>query len=49
MPSLGSLLAGDSPDSRRFLRGIVIGALVGAMLAGSSRFWRRAGGEPPPR
>jgi len=35
------LLGGDSPRSRRFLGGIVMGALVGAAIAGSSVLRRR--------
>ena len=44
MPPLAALLAGDSAESRRFLRGIVLGAIVGAILAGSGLFRRRASG-----
>lgn len=35
---VAELLRGESPDSKRFLRGLVLGALVGAAIAGS-RIW----------
>jgi hypothetical protein len=48
---LAQLLGGESPESRRFLRGLAIGALVGAAMAGSSFVRRRrrtsSGGEAP--
>jgi hypothetical protein len=37
---LADLLGGESPASRRFLGGLVMGALVGAAIAGST-LWRR--------
>jgi hypothetical protein len=37
---LSELLGGESKQSRRFLGGLVAGALVGAAIAGSS-IWRR--------
>jgi hypothetical protein len=43
LADLSELLAGESFDSRRFLRGLAIGALVGAVIAGS-RIWQRRGG-----
>jgi hypothetical protein len=46
LADLAELLAGETPNSKRFLRGLVAGALVGATLAGSSllRRRRRTGG-----
>lgn len=41
LADLAELLGGESPRSRRFLRGLVIGGLVGAALAGSSLLGRR--------
>ena len=38
--ALSELLGGESPRSRRFLGGLVAGALVGAAIAGST-IWRR--------
>ena len=38
--ALNELLGGESTDSRRFLGGLVAGALVGAAIAGSS-IWRQ--------
>ena len=42
---LAELLGGDSERSRRFLGGLVVGALVGAALAGGSLFRRRRHGD----
>jgi len=42
LAELAELLAGDSDDSRRFRRGLALGALVGAAIAGS-RIWSRRG------
>jgi hypothetical protein len=39
--ALGDLLAGETPASRRFLRGLILGAFVGAMIAGSTLARRR--------
>ncbi|MEW6223757.1 MAG: hypothetical protein AB1627_03935 [Chloroflexota bacterium] len=36
LADLAELLGGDTPRSRRFLGGLVVGALVGAALAGGS-------------
>jgi hypothetical protein len=41
LAALAELLDGDTARSRRFLRGLVIGALVGAAVAGGSLFRRR--------
>ena len=38
---LADLLGGESPRSRKFLGGLVIGGLVGAAIAGSSLLRRR--------
>ena len=45
--ALVELLGGESPRSRRFLRGLMVGALAGAALAGGSRLGRRR--RPPGR
>ncbi len=36
LADLAELLAGETPGSRRFLRGLVVGGLVGAAVAGGS-------------
>jgi hypothetical protein len=36
----------DEPERARFLRGLTIGALIGAVIAGS-RIWRLLRGSPP--
>ena len=41
LADLAELLAGETPASRRFLRGLLAGALVGAAVAGSSLLRRR--------
>ena len=41
LADLAELLDGDSARSRRFLGGLVVGALVGAAVAGGSLFRRR--------
>ena len=38
---LAALLGGETPGSRRFLGGLMAGALVGAAIAGST-IWRSA-------
>ena len=43
LADLAELLGGDTPRSRRFLGGLVVGALVGAALAGGSLLRRRQG------
>ena len=40
--ALADLLGGESSRSKRFLGGLVAGALVGAALAGTSMLRRRA-------
>ncbi len=40
------LLGGESEGSRRFLGGLIAGALVGAALAGTAVLRRRGGGGP---
>lgn len=45
LAGLVELMGGESPGSRRFLRGLMVGALVGAALAGGSRLGRRR--RPP--
>ena len=41
LADLAELLAGETPGSKRFLRGLVVGALVGAAVAGGSLLRRR--------
>jgi len=43
---LADLLGGESDRSRRFLGGLVAGALVGAAIAGSALVRRRWSGSP---
>jgi hypothetical protein len=43
---LAELLGGDSDRSMRFLGGIVVGALVGAAIAGAALFRRRRYEDP---
>ncbi len=47
LSDLVELLGGNTARSRRFLGGVVVGALVGAALAGSSLL-RRHERRPPP-
>lgn len=49
LADLAELLAGESPRSRRFLGGMIVGALVGAAIAGGALLRRRpdGGGERP--
>ena len=42
---LAELLGGETPRSRRFLGGLVVGALVGAAVAGAALL--RRGGQGP--
>jgi hypothetical protein len=44
LTELADLLGGESEGSRRFLGGIIAGALVGAAVAGTALLRRRAGG-----
>lgn len=44
LEDLADLLGGDSDRSRRFLGGVIAGALVGAAVAGSALLRRR--GDP---
>ena len=46
LADLSELLGGDTHRSRRFLGGLVAGALVGAALAGGSMLRRRRGSGP---
>jgi hypothetical protein len=46
LADLSELLGGDTHRSRRFLGGLVVGALVGAALAGGSMLRRRRGNGP---
>ncbi len=43
------LLAGESATSRTFLGGVVLGALVGAAVAGASLWRHRSPGRAPKR
>jgi hypothetical protein len=49
LADLAELLAGDTPRSRRFLGGVVVGALVGAALAGGTLLRRREPKQPSGR
>lgn len=54
LADLAELMGGESPASRRFLRGLALGAIVGAAIAGSRLWARRAraasnGAEPQAR
>jgi hypothetical protein len=44
LAELVELLGGESEGSRRFLGGLIAGALVGAALAGTALLRRRGGG-----
>jgi hypothetical protein len=46
LADLSDLLGGDSHRSRRFLGGLIAGALVGAAIAGGTLLRRRQGGGP---
>jgi hypothetical protein len=43
LAELADLLGGESSRSKRFLGGLVVGALAGAALAGASLLTRRRG------
>jgi hypothetical protein len=45
LADLAELLGGESADSKRFLRGLALGALVGAAIAGSTLWQRRRKGR----
>lgn len=47
LADLAELLGGETPASKRFLRGLAVGALVGAAFAGSSLLRRRRHSSPP--
>lgn len=44
LAELADLLGGESEGSRRFIGGLIAGALVGAALAGMALLRRRGGG-----
>jgi hypothetical protein len=44
LAELMELLGGESEGSRRFIGGLIAGALVGAALAGTALLRRRGGG-----
>ncbi len=44
LAQLGEILGGESEGSRRFLGGLIAGALVGAALAGTALLRRSGGG-----
>jgi hypothetical protein len=46
LADLAELLGGDTQRSRRFLGGLVVGALVGAAIAGSALLRRHGQGIP---
>ena len=51
LAELADLLGGESSRSKRFLGGLVVGALAGAAVAGASFLARRRGADaddPPP-
>jgi hypothetical protein len=45
LAELADLLGGESSRSKRFLGGLVVGALAGAALAGASALARRRGSD----
>lgn len=46
LADLADLLGGESPRSRRFIGGLVAGAIVGAVLAGGSVLRRNRRAKP---
>jgi hypothetical protein len=46
LAELADLLGGESIPSRRFLGGLVVGALVGAAVAGATAMRRRSKDRP---
>ncbi len=44
LTELAELLRSDSPESGRFLRGLAVGALIGAVIAGLAALRRRPRG-----
>jgi len=47
LAELADLLGGESARSRRFLGGLVVGALAGAAVAGTAALARRSKRRPP--
>jgi hypothetical protein len=47
LADISELLAGDTNRSKRFLGGLIAGALVGAAVAGSTLLRRRRGNGQP--
>ena len=47
LADISELLAGDTNRSKRFLGGLIAGALVGAAVAGSTLLRRRRGSGQP--
>jgi hypothetical protein len=47
LADLSELLGGDTHRSRRFLGGVIVGALVGAAIAGTTMLRRRRGSDRP--
>ena len=47
LAELADLLAGESSRSKRFLGGLVVGALAGAAIAGAARGAARRGEDEP--
>jgi hypothetical protein len=47
LADLSELLGGDTNRSKRFLGGLIAGALVGAAVAGSTMLRRRRGSGQP--
>jgi hypothetical protein len=45
----GATQAGDDPRAAQFVRGLALGALVGAAIAGSTLWGRRRSSSTPPR